>query len=294
MPAAAPGFDAFLDQAWQDHADHCEAVAERLPAALPLLRGDDDVVSLAALIHHVHGTHLQRWAPGIDLIDRVRASGVAAEPGQAALARARAALQLGSGEADERAGFSPSEACRVTAMAASTLMLADARRAARLLAEGLRAAAALPDADPGVRALAAQSNNLAAVLSEEPSLDAAQRTLMLDAAAVARAQWQRAGGWREVERAEYRLALCRLAAGDAVQARLHAVECERIVRENGSEPLEVFFAGEVLARCAAALGDQADVDAAVAMSLPMFDVLPGADQAWCRPTLERIAALAAR
>ena len=113
---------------------------------------------------------------------------------------------------------------------------------------------------------------------------------MIRAAQVARAQWQRAGTWLEVERAEYRLALCWLAAGDPALALQHARACDAIVRENGSLPLELFFAAEALCLPARALGDSACDAAAVATARRAFDALPLDDQAWCRATLDRLNA----
>jgi hypothetical protein len=79
---------------------------------------------------------------------------------------------------------------------------------------------------------------------------------MLQAAALARRFWGRAGGWLEAERAEYRLALCWLRAGDADRARSHAQACLAIVQaQPEAAALERFFAWEALGRIAAAAGD---------------------------------------
>ena len=121
-------------------------------------------------------------------------------------------------------------------------------------------------------------------------LGPAQRELMIHAAQVARAQWERAGTWLEVERAEYRLALCWVVAGDPAQALQHARRCDSIVRENGSLPLEVFFAAEALCLPARALGDSALHAAAVGTARQAFDALPLDDQAWCRATLDKLNA----
>ena len=50
----------------------------------------------------------------------------------------------------------------------------------------------------------------------------------------------------EIERAEYRLSMSYLKAGDAEQALVHANECLRICTENGALPLDMFFAHEAL------------------------------------------------
>jgi len=183
-----------------------------------------------------------------------------------------------------------SDQCRVAAMAASNLAAFDTARSAVFLEDALAVARGLPDADPGVRALAANSNGIAGTLQERAPLEPAQRELMLRAAQVARTQWERAGTWLEVERAEYRLALCWLAAGNAAQALQHAKLCDAIVRENGALPLESFFAAEALALPARALGDITCHAEAAATARQAFAALSPDDQAWCRATLDKINA----
>jgi hypothetical protein len=282
--------DTFLEHAWNDHADHAEAVATRLPAGLALAQDDDGVLRLAALAHHVLGEHLGRWQDGLAYLTRLTERGAHGAPGAASIARCQASLRLCGGIADERATMNASDQCRVAAMAACNLSAFDTPRAAALLQDAVDLAGDLPDADPGVRALAANSNGIAGTLQTSVPIGPAQRALMIRAAEVARAQWQRAGTWLEVERAEYRLALCWLAGGDPVQALQHARRCEATVRENGSLPLEVFFAAEALCLSARALGDSAGGAAAAASARQAFDALPVDDQSWCRVTLDKLNA----
>ena len=282
--------DSFLEQAWNDHAGDAPAVAARLPAGLPLAQDDDGVMRLAALAHHVLGEHLGRWPEGLAFLAQLAKRGGHGASAAAAIARCQASLRLCGGGADERIGMAPSDQCRVTAMAAANLAVCDSVRAAALLQEGVARAGVLPDADHGVRAVAANANGIAATLQELAPLAPAQRELMLSAAAAARVHWQRAGTWLEVERADYRLALCWLAAGDAARALEHAQRCDAIVRENGTLPLELFFAAEALALPARALGDGAGHAAAVATARQAFDALPPDDQAWCRATLDKLIA----
>ncbi len=289
-PQAMNTLDDFVGQAWNDHADDAAAVAARLPQGLPLARDDDGVMRLAALAHHVLGEHLGRWQDGLAFLGQLAERGVHGDGGAASIARCRASLRLCGGIADERAAMSPSDQCRVAAMAASSLAAFDVARASDLLHDAVARADGLPDADPGVRALAANGNGIAGTLQEAAPLGPAQRELMIRAAEVARTQWQRAGTWLEVERAEYRLALCWLAAGEAAQALQHAQRCEAIVRENGALPLELFFAAEALCLPLRALGDDAGRKAALAGARQAFDALAADDRAWCRATLDKIEA----
>jgi hypothetical protein len=282
--------DAFLDQAWRDHADDAAAVAARLPQGLAMAVDDDGVLRLAGLAHHVLGEHLGRWHAGLDFMAQLAGRGVHDDAGAASIARCQASLRLCGGLPDERAAMSASDQCRVSSMAASNLAASDAGRAAALLEEAEALAAELPDADPGVRALAANGNNVAATLRDLAARAPAQHELMTHAAQVARVQWERAGSWLEIERAEYRLALCWLAAGAPAQALQHAQRCDAIVREHGSPPLEVFFAAEALCLPARALGDSTIHAAALAAARQAFAALSGDDQGWCRVTLDEINA----
>lgn len=282
--------DTFLGQAWNDHATDAAAVAQRLPQGLPLVQDDDGVQRLAALAHHVLGEHLGQWQPGLDFLSQLAERGSHGEAGAAALARCRASLRLSGGLADDRAAMSAAEQCRVTAMAAACLATQDTARAGDLLQDAVARAAVLPDADPGVRAVAVNGNGIAGTLQELAPLPPAQRELMIRAAQAARVHWARAGSWLEVERAEYRLALCWLAAGDAAQALQHGRLCEAIVREHGAPPLELFFAAEAIGMPARAQGDRAGHAAALAIARQAFEALPVDDHGWCRPTLDKLAA----
>ena len=282
--------DNFLDQAWNDHAEQPAAVAERLPVALPWAQDEDGVLRLAALAHHVLGEHLGRWQEGLGYLEQVAQRGMHGAAGTAALARCQASLRLCAELADERAAMTPSDQCRVSAMAACNLAAFDTARAATLLWDAEARAAALPDTDPGVRSLAANSNGIAGTLQALKQLTPPQRALMLRAAQEARVQWERAGTWLEVERAEYRLARCWLAAGDAARSMEHALRCEAIVLEHGAPALELFFGAEALALSARALADIARAAAALASARQAFQGLAASDQDWCRVTLDQLNA----
>src|SRR5262245_11361375 len=223
-------FDNFLEQAWADHGDKPEEVASRLDQGYALIEDASQVAPFARILAHVDGEHLARWNEGVARLERLRAHGKWREDGDAALVVRRliAALQLGGGEAVT--GLPAADLAHAHAVAASALAaqhrLPDAighYRAARAAA-----GAGLPDGEPAIRALAVTSNNLASTLEEASARSAGETETMLDAALAAREHWARAGGWLEVERAEYMLAKCHLAAGDAAGALRHARECVAI------------------------------------------------------------------
>lgn len=285
--------DEALERAWDDHGADAAGVAERLSALLPHAVDDGSTIKVAQLATHVLGEHLGRWDDGLALLGQLASARPPGPEAASTLGRLRASLLLAAGRADERPGMSASDACRVSAMTATALASRDVPRAAGLLQAAVAQAATMPDDDPAVRAVAAFSNGLAGTLCEGPLEEPAPRALMLDAARIALDHWKRAGGWREEERAEYRLARCHSAAGDAATALVHARRCDAIVREHGSEPLEAFFAAEVLARAAQALGDAATLEAAVAQARATYGALDDSDRGWCRETLKLVEHLAA-
>ena len=282
--------DTFVDQAWVDHADQPAVVAARLTQGLSLVENDDHVMRLAMLAHHVLGEHLGRWQEGLAFLTAIAERGVHVADGEATLARCEASLRLCVDVSHVLTTMNESDQCRATVMAACNLAAVDTARATTLLEDAVVRGSALPDGDPGVRSLAAFGNSIAGTLQEMAHLSSAQRDVMIRAAQIARTQWARAGTWREVERAEYRLAVCWLAAGDPKRALQHAKACDSIVQQNGCEPLEVFFAAEALALPARVLGDEQGYARAVTTAQAAFDALPSDEQAWCRTTLERLAA----
>jgi hypothetical protein len=304
-PAADAGFDAWLDRAWEDHAADPPAVLARVQTEGPACAGDDAAVAaLARLGAHLHGTHLAQWGAG-----RAFQAALGAHPAAGALAREAtavhdAALALaaaGAGHAagddagtaapaDPAATLPPASRVRALALAADHLHAHDADDAAARLAQAQALAASLPlaDDDPACRALAVAGNNIAAALEELPQRSPAQRALMLAAAHAGRQWWARAGTWLHVERADHRLAMCHLAAGNAPAALAHAQACLDRVRANGDPPLERFFGLHALALAARALGDEARHGAALAGAQAAFDALDASDQDWCRPSLNAL------
>jgi hypothetical protein len=266
-------FDEFLSQGWADHAADPRGVWDRLPRALALVEQPRHGAALAGLAAHVAGEHLGRFDDGVAFLEDL--AGLpgwdAATPEAKAVRRLEAALHLCAGrkaeaarcEAQGRSGGSlPGASDRIRVLATAAAALAGqgrAEMALRWLEDARTLAAYGPGKeDPAARALAVAGNNLAVALEQKAERTPQERRLMLLAARTGRRWWEVAGGWREVERAEYRLAMSHLKAGDPASVALrHARACESIVKENGAEPGEAFFAKEVLARAHAAAGDRA-------------------------------------
>ena len=164
-------------------------------------------------------------------------------------------------------------------------------RALGLLRETLDAArlSGLPDNDPMHRAVAVASHNLACTLEETADRSADERALMILAAQTSREHWERAGTWLEVERAEYRLAMTWLQAGDPAQARQHAQACLDIVAANDGPALERLFGWEALGLVERAAGHTADHADALAMARAAFAELSADDQGWCADSIAKLA-----
>ncbi len=287
-------FDRFIHQAWTEHASDPAAVAARLPQALAAVADDKQLGALSHLAQHVHGAHLAHWQAGVDFQQQLAALPACAPDSAVAqsLARTTAALRLAGGLGDARPGAAPSDRARLSALAAIHLAEHDALRAAGFLqAAGDDAVAAdLPDTDPAHRALAVAGNNIAATLEEKPELGAQERELMILAAQTGRRHWARAGTWLEIERAEYRLAMTWLKAGDLDQARTHAQQCLGIVAANDGAALERFFGWEALARVERAAGHTPGHRQALAQAEAAFAALDESDRGWCQASLDAIQA----
>jgi len=294
--------DSFIGQAWADHGEQAAAVAARVDdqglalvlATAPAEGAQDKAIArLAHLAHHVHGAHLGQWQRGLRLQETLIALPACTTGTATQLRRHITSLALAGGEPGARAALAPAERATVAALAADGLAGHDTPRALALLRTAIAEAEQLGLADdaPTVRAIAVAANNAAGTLRDISPRSAAQTAAMLEAAAVARRFWQRAGTWLQVERADYFLALSHLAAGDAATAREHALACLRTVADNGNVPLEVFFGQEALALAAQAAGDTATRNAAVARACETFPLIEESDRGWCQPTLDKLRQL---
>ena len=294
-------FDAWLGAAWNAHAGDAPGVAARLHEGAALMATEAHWLALAHLAHHVHGEHLGHWAAGRDSIGQLAGAPVYVDAGPSGQARRRylASLALSGGAAEAADGLGLSDRIRAVAMAAANVAqndaAPDAARAAALWSQAIELAATsgLPATDPMHRTLAATGNNLACVLEQTPARTPHETALMLHAAQAARDHWALAGTWLEVERAEYRLAMSWLQAGDAAQACRHAQACLDGVTANDGPAFERFYACEALARALRALGDRPAAARAVERVDAAFAELAPDDRAACEASLQALHAMPA-
>jgi hypothetical protein len=284
-------FDDWLARAWRAHADDPAGVAaEAAATGLGLATSDAQLAALVNLVHHVHGEHLGQWAGGRQALQQLDAHPASGNASGAAVQRALASLTLCAREPGALDGMDASARVRAAAMAAANLAARDTARAQQLFEQALAESGPLPDTDPCMRALAVTGNNLACTLEEKPDRSGDERALMILAAQTTRRCWALAGTWLETERAEYRLAMSWLAAGDAAQARQHAQACLDIVQAHDGAALERFFAWEALARVARAAGAADDLAQARTAAEAAFAGLDEGDRGWCRPSLDALRA----
>ncbi|MBT9488020.1 MAG: hypothetical protein IV093_10975 [Rubrivivax sp.] len=285
--------DSFCTQAWTDHGERPEAVAERLPTGAALVQTPGHAAAQARLVAHVLGEHLGRWSDALAQLTPLQPLADADPVARAAVQRQRLAVAWSAGDtaALATAGLSPSEHIGTLALAASLLAgHADPDRglAAYAAAQSAEAALPLPDTDPAVRALAANANNIAASLEERAARTPTQTAGMLVMADAALRHWARAGTWLEVERAHWRLARCHLAAGDAVAATRSAAAGLAICDNHDAPAFERFFLHVVQARAAHAVGDAAGVAEARQATLSTLAQVPADDRTWCQADLESL------
>ena len=277
-------FDQFLQQAWSEHGDNAWAVGERLKSARDLLTEPAQVPGLARLMVHVFGEHLGDWAAGNRELALLQQHCAADEQAAGAVRIGLAALSLAQGQVPQGARLADQE--RVAALcSASSICLGrqELQNASDLFDLGVKLAQLLPETAKGFeRALAVAANNLACALGELALRDEAQTAQMLKAAQTARRYWAIAGGWLEVERAEYVLAKSLLRAGQLAQAAQHAVACLELCQANQAPAFELFFAHEIAALAARALGFGAAFEAARQKALDAFAALDAADQSACQ------------
>jgi hypothetical protein len=284
-------FDAFLQQAWADHADRAAEVAERLEEGYALIGSEQQIAALARILAHVDGEHLARWDEGAARLERLRSHPCWSDEGAGAtvVRRLVAAMRIGGGHAPA-SGLAAADLAHANAVAASAFAAQERMPDAIARFRAARAAAAngLPDGDPAVRALAVTANNLASALEEAASRSGDETAAMLDAARASREFWARAGGWLEAERALYVLARCHLAAGDAAAALGHAERCLAICEENGADDFERCFAHGAVALAQRALGDAARFAQAKAAALAHHAALPPEQRRWCEALLREL------
>lgn len=289
-------FENFLNQAWNEHANLSEQVAEQLTPGLKLLESEEQIPQMAHLIAHVMGEHLGRWDEGVSLMKELMKELTKSSyfkpnsEGEKSLARLTASLNLASGKGHLPESFSLSDQVRTLAVAASALSGQNhISRAKSVFTQALALAQnGLEKSDSANRALAVTGNNLACALEEKTEKTAADVDLMVIAAKTGRKYWEISGGWREVQMAEYRLSMTYIQAEDFQKALEHAQNCIEIGETNAAEAFDMFYGYEVLAYAERARKNLVGYSKAVEKVKFYFDQLSPENQLWCEKNLQKL------
>ena len=292
-PAGQPGtLRSWLDQAQSQHADQPLAITAALTARANCLPADADGAEAIRLAEHVWLAHAADTAGLQAFLDALPATLSDDASTAPSLQRADLALAWLAGQAAK----TQPDATRWRVLQNVVLAMAAQGRSAEalsLLQADEATARALGSSDAG-KAFAATANNVASHLQDGPRGDAARDSLMLQAAAIARRAWSSAGGWMQVERADYRLALCHAAAGQGAEAVEHARRCLAgcVAAGDQADAVEHFFAHEALVRAHRAAGDAAAAGAAVQRMQVLLADIAEADglRAWCADVLSALPA----
>ena len=281
-----------IDQAWEDHADAPQAVADRLAVASAGITSAELVPPYARIVAHVMGEHLGEWDRGILLLESLRRDPAyaTAPAAQEALRRGIATLRYASGDTASIAPLSSDDRAAVLAGAAGALAgRGDFDGALAAYASGVGLAAELPRSSSAFRALAIAGNNLAAALEDHAARAPQQTQGMVAAAHGGLAFWRIAGTWLEEERAHYRLARSHLAAGEPLPAIEAGKQCAQVCLANDAPAFERFFAYAVLARALREAGRHGDGSGMRDEALAWFARIPEDERRWCEADLAELA-----
>jgi hypothetical protein len=289
-------FDEFLNRAWAEHGDDPALVANRLNDGLRLIERPEHVLALAGIVTHVYGEHLGDWNGGESELRRLLDVEHAAESPdiQRGIHRSIASLRVSENPDTPLDGFSESDRVRVLCVASSAACgQNDLPRAIGLFDRVPEIdGSTFAHGDGAYRALAVTGNNLANALLEKSDRTAPETDAMLRAAMASRKYWEISGTWLEVERAEYTIAKCMLAAGRVSDAVRHAGECLDICVANNAPAFELFFAHEIMALVERALGNMSQFAAEAAAARVAYEWLGEGDRKWCTASLEALTSAA--
>lgn len=281
-------FSDYIHQAWSTHATDPKKTAEGFKTNFSLMETEDDVMKMSHLIVHVCGEHLGDWLLGLELLKKIKNNAKISD--KAMMNRYVAILELGNNPYFKIDHFSPSDQASIYATTASALSnLGGMKNASKFLETSFTLLEGLTPNDPANNKLAAAAHNIACALEEKHERSESEIELMLKAASISHASWKKVGTWLEIERAEYRLAMSQLKAQNYEAALIHALTCQKIIQENGSVPLENFFASEVLILVYTKLNDLEKIESIKKEISHFFNQLSSDDQAWCKKTLEQLS-----
>ncbi|OYT87714.1 MAG: hypothetical protein CFE46_11270 [Burkholderiales bacterium PBB6] len=261
-PAApASPLQDLADHVMAMHAHDLDSAREQLLADAPALLYTADRTGLVAYLRtaeHVLLGHQNDPAALRPILAALAPLAAAHPPVQHGLQRAELAMSMAAGALAAVGDLPPDEQVKAHYNAAlARTRLGDYPGATALLDGAVAAAKAAPEHRGAQIALAAVANNIAADLRfdfQPPADDAAKA--MLHAALTARDAWAAVGGWLEVERADWQIAMCASTAGEGALAVKHAQAGLDACRANEATDYELCFAWQAMALAALSAGDK--------------------------------------
>ncbi|MBS1911362.1 MAG: hypothetical protein JST22_05195 [Bacteroidetes bacterium] len=285
-------FDTFISNAWNDHGNHPEEVADRLANSLGTIETAADIPRFAGLVTHVYGEHLGRWSDGRVLLESLR-NHPAWDGGPAVTAsvtRGIAVLDYAGGANISLDHLAVDDRIAVLATASTAFVgQGNFRKAIAAYAQATELAEpGLPPGSPALRSLAVGGNNLAAALEEKSNRDDVESAGMVEAARGGLKYWKLAGTWLEEERAEYRLARSLMQAGDYHAAVESAGRCVEVCDAHQAPAFELFFGHAVLALAQRGAGNQEAFQAERHSALEQYALVSEDDRVWCAGDLKEL------
>lgn len=282
-------FEEYLKNAWSIHPTESQKLLDEFRQHFSLLKTSDDVLAMAELITHVTGEHLGKWSEGLHYLNTLKHNPLLKDFSE--IDRLMASLSLALDSRFSIDSYSDSDQVIILGMTASALASQnDTIRASEYLERAHDIAKRkLSKMDPAIRSLAEEANNIAFILEEKETCTKVEMNLMIQAAFIGRKYWEAVGTWKEIERAEYRLAQTFLKAQVLDKAYDHAEKCLAIIAENNNEPLEVFFGFKSLALIEKARKNKLGFDEAIGKMKEAFNKITSEDQIWCKEILENVA-----
>jgi HEPN domain-containing protein len=293
--ATSDSFDTFLNRAWAQHADEPEAWAARLQTETPAPGSASQLLALVRFTVHLLGEHLGRYDDARWRLKALVGHAQADAQVHAALRIAAASLSLAEHGSAAIAVFSAQQQTQALAQAAAIAV--GQRHIVRALALLARARQTLPSdgqtSAAAHRPLAVACNNMAWELHDRGAQRSpAETEAMLDIAQASRTHWREAGGWLEVQRADYCLALVHLSAGQPEAAAAFAQACLQSCEAHEAPAFERFFAHEASARVALTQQRAASLQAHVLHARAAFERLEANDRDACRSAWTSLQGLA--
>lgn len=273
---------------WRRHAEEPQQVASALADSVGFVAHEAQSQAFSRLLTHLYSEHLDDWSTGVKVLEALRERFEGGAPsGYRVASTGIGTLRFIGGDADALTNLSHVE--RASALATSASALAWHDRLAAAVAAFQRAVeeagAGIPDGSPALRALATGGNNLAVALERKVGRDEREDTAMVQIADAALVYWKRAGGWLEVERAQYRCARSRLQAGRPFDALECAQACLQTCEQNTAPSFEFFFAYALVAVAHRAAGQIAAFERYRALAEEYYRALSPEERTACEDEL---------